>query len=400
MRDGWEYKKLGEVCTIERGGSPRPITNYITDSEDGINWIKIGDAQEGSKYITSTKEKIKPEGIKKSRFVHKGDFILSNSMSFGRPYILKVDGCIHDGWLVIHDNNEVFIKDYLYYILSSPIVYAKFSQLAVGGVVNNLNSSLVRKVAIPLPPKSTQLAIVSELDKINELICLKKEQLKDLDKLAQSIFYEMFGDPVENEKGWEVKKLEDICSLICNGNTPKGGSEVYVDNGILFLRSQNVWKNRLDLDDVAFIDEATHKSLKKSALNHYDLLITKTGRVNTENSSLGRTALFEGEDGSANINGHVYLVRLKEGMVHKYVLYILISNSYRELIRRTCVGGIDKRQLNKNHIEDFPIIFPPLPLQHLFAQRIEQIEHQKSEVQKAITDLETLLASRMQYWFE
>lgn len=156
----------------------------------------------------------------------------------------------------------------------------------------------------------------------------------------------------------------------------------------------------MDLDDVAFIDEATHKSLKKSALNHYDLLITKTGRVNTENSSLGRTALFEGEDGSANINGHVYLVRLKEGMVHKYVLYILISNSYRELIRRTCVGGIDKRQLNKNHIEDFPIIFPPLPLQHLFAQRIEQIEHQKSEVQKAITDLETLLASRMQYWFE
>lgn len=400
MREGWEFKKLGEVCTIERGGSPRPITNYITDSEDGINWIKIGDALDGSKYITSTKEKIRPEGIKKSRFVHKGDFILSNSMSFGRPYILKVDGCIHDGWLVIHDDNEVFIKDYLYYILSSSIMYAKFSQLAVGGVVNNLNSSLVRKVAIPIPPKSTQLSIVSELDKINELIRLKKEQLKDYDNLAQSIFYEMFGDPVENEKGWEVKKLEDICSLICNGNTPKGGSEVYVDNGILFLRSQNVWKNRLDLDDVAFIDEATHKSLKKSALNHYDLLITKTGRVNTENSSLGRTALFEGEDGSANINGHVYLVRLKEGMVHKYVLYILISNSYRELIRRTCVGGIDKRQLNKNHIEDFPIIFPPLPLQHLFAQRIEQIEHQKSEVQKAITDLETLLASRMQYWFE
>lgn len=400
MRKGWEYKKLGEVCTIERGGSPRPINDYITDSEDGINWIKIGDAQEGSKYITSTKEKIKPEGVKKSRFVHKGDFILSNSMSFGRPYILKVDGCIHDGWLVIHDNNDIFIKDYLYYLLANPTMYAKFSQLAVGGVVNNLNSSLVRKVEITIPPKSTQLAIVSELDKINELIRLKKEQLKDFDNLAQSLFYELFGDPVENEKGWEVKKLGEISSLICNGNTPKGGSEIYVDNGILFLRSQNVWRNRLDLDDVAFIDEATHKSLKKSALNHNDLLITKTGRVNTENSSLGRTALFEGEDGSANINGHVYLVRLKEGMVHKYVLYILISNSYRELIRRTCVGGIDKRQLNKNHIEDFPIILPSLSLQRLFAQRIEQIEREKSEVQKSIQDLETLLASRMQYWFE
>ena len=220
MKQGWEYKKLGEVCTIERGGSPRPITDYITDSEDGINWIKIGDAQEGSKYITSTKEKIRPEGIKKSRFVHKGDFILSNSMSFGRPYILKVDGCIHDGWLVIHDDNEVFIKDYLYYILSSSIMYAKFSQLAVGGVVNNLNSSLVRKVAIPIPPKSTQLSIVSELDKINELIRLKKERLKDYDNLAQSIFYEMFGDPVENEKGWEVKKLGEVCTIE-RGSSPR-----------------------------------------------------------------------------------------------------------------------------------------------------------------------------------
>lgn len=279
-------------------------------------------------------------------------------------------------------------------------MYAKFSQLAVGGVVKNLNSSLVRKVTIPLPPKSTQLTIVSELDKINELIRLKKEQLKDYDNLAQSIFYEMFGDPVENEKEWEVKKLGEISSLICNGNTPQGGSEVYVKEGFLFLRSQNVWKNRIDLEDVAYIDESTHLSLKKSILKHNDLLITKTGRINTENSSLGRTALCEGGDGSANINGHVYLVRLKENMVHKYILYILISNSYRELIRKTCVGGIDKRQLNKDHIEDFPIIFPPIELQKIYSNRVSIIERQKSSVQKSITDLETLLASRMQYWFE
>ena len=115
MKEGWEVKKLGDVCIIERGGSPRPINAYLTDSADGINWIKIGDASEGSKYITSTKERIKPEGVKKSRMVHKGDFILSNSMSFGRPYILNIDGCIHDGWLVIHDKNNVFDKSYLYY---------------------------------------------------------------------------------------------------------------------------------------------------------------------------------------------------------------------------------------------------------------------------------------------
>ena len=288
----------------------------------------------------------------------------------------------------------------MYYYLGSPTIYSEFKRLAVGGVVNNLNSNLVRGVKVAIPPFSEQQSIVAELDKINELISLKKAQLSDLDSLAQSIFYDMFGDPVENDMGWEVKRLSEISSLICNGNTPKGGSEVYVDNGYLFFRSQNVWKNRIDMDDVAYIDETTHFKLKKSTLMHNDLLITKTGRFNTENSSLGRTALFEGEDGSANINGHVYLVRLKTGMVHKFVLYILISESYRELIRRTCVGGIDKRQLNKDHIEDFPIIFPPIELQSDFVKKVALIEQQKAQISSTIKDLETLLASRMQYWFD
>lgn len=186
MKQGWEYKKLGEVCTIERGGSPRPITDYITDSEDGINWIKIGDAQEGSKYITSTKEKIKPEGLKKSRFVHKGDFILSNSMSFGKPYILKIDGCIHDGWLVIHDNNNVFIKIYLYYLLASSIMYAKFSKLAVGGVVNNLNSSLVRKVDVSIPPLPLQHLFAQRIEQIEHQKSEVTKAITDLETLLAS----------------------------------------------------------------------------------------------------------------------------------------------------------------------------------------------------------------------
>ena len=107
--------KLGDVLKIERGGSPRPIKSYLTTSDDGMNWIKIGDTKPGSKYIEAVKEKIKPEGLKKSRFVREGDFLLSNSMSFGRPYILKVDGCIHDGWLVLKDRNSIFDKNFLYY---------------------------------------------------------------------------------------------------------------------------------------------------------------------------------------------------------------------------------------------------------------------------------------------
>lgn len=389
MREGWEYKKLGEVCTIERGGSPRPITDYITDSEDGINWIKIGDAQEGSKYITSTKEKIRPEGLKKSRFVHKGDFILSNSMSFGRPYILKVDGCIHDGWLVIHDDNEVFIKDYLYYILSSPIMYAKFSQLAVGGVVNNLNSSLVRKVTIPLPPKSTQLSIVSELDKINELIRLKKEQLKDYDNLAQSIFYEMFGDPVENEKGWEVKKLGEVCS-VGTGSTPNRKNKEYYEHGIYpWVKSTEV----CNLPIYSVEEFITEEALQNTNCGLYpkdSILMAMYGQGKTR----GQVGLLKIE---ACTNQAVAAI-VPSKKINSIFLYRHLMLMY-EHIRDMARGG-NQANLNLTIVKSIQILLPPLPLQHLFAQRIEQIERQKSAVQKSITDLETLLASRMQYWFE
>ena len=390
MKQGWEYKKLGEVCTIERGGSPRPITDYITDSEDGINWIKIGDAQEGSKYITSTKEKIRPEGIKKSRFVHKGDFILSNSMSFGRPYILKVDGCIHDGWLVIHDDNEVFIKDYLYYILSSSIMYAKFSQLAVGGVVNNLNSSLVRKVAIPIPPKSTQLSIVSELDKINELIRLKKEQLKDYDNLAQSIFYEMFGDPVENEKGWEVKKLGEVCTIE-RGSSPRPITAYITDSkdGINWIKIGDAQEGSKYITSTK--EKIKPEGLKKSRFVH------KGDFILSNSMSFGKPYILK-IDGCIH-DGWLVIHDNNNVFIKIYLYYLLASSIMYAKFSKLAVGGV-VNNLNSSLVRKVDVSIPPLPLQHLFAQRIEQIEHQKSEVTKAIIDLETLLASRMQHWFE
>ena len=103
---------LGRISEIARGGSPRPIQDYITDDEDGVNWIKIGDTSLNSRYVVSTKEKILPSGTSHSRRVKPGDFILSNSISFGRPYILMIDGCIHDGWLVLRDNNGLFDKKF------------------------------------------------------------------------------------------------------------------------------------------------------------------------------------------------------------------------------------------------------------------------------------------------
>lgn len=377
MREGWEYKKLNEVCDKS---SSNIVINKLDDNNGDYPLFGASGLVRNVDFYHQDKPYIG---------------IVKDGAGVGRVNTYPAYSSLVGTMQYIFPKEECLLNYVKYFLIKLDL-----SHCVSGATIPHIYFKDYGKELIPIPPLSTQLSIVSELDKINELIRLKKEQLKDYDNLAQSIFCKMFGDPVVNEKGWEVKKLGELSDLICNGNTPKGGSEVYVDTGFLFLRSQNVWKNRIELDDVAFIDEATHKSLKKSSLKHNDLLITKTGRINTENSSLGRTALFEGEDNSANINGHVYLVRLKDGMVHKFVLYILISNSYKELIRKTCVGGIDKRQLNKDHIEDFPIIFPPIELQKKYVERIELIEKQKEQVRSTIQDLETLLASRMQYWFD
>ena len=166
--NSWCWSRLGDINNIARGGSPRPIKDYLTDDKNGINWIKIGDTTREGKYIDSVKEKIRPEGMKKSRFVHKGDFLLTNSMSFGRPYILNVDGCIHDGWLVISSIGEVYTSDFLYHLLSSSFAFEQFTNVASGGVVTNLNSDKVADTIFPVPPLAEQQRIVAKIEKLFE----------------------------------------------------------------------------------------------------------------------------------------------------------------------------------------------------------------------------------------
>ncbi len=161
----WKWAHLGNVSYIVRGGSPRPIKQYITTREYGINWIKIGDVEKGGKYIYSTHEKIIPEGESKSRRVFPGDFLLTNSMSFGRPYISKIEGCIHDGWLLIHDLSG-FDPDYLYYLLSSSYLYGQFTVKASGSTVDNLNIDKVKAAVIPLPPLAEQKRIAQKIDEL------------------------------------------------------------------------------------------------------------------------------------------------------------------------------------------------------------------------------------------
>ena len=177
---GWAWERLGNISVIARGGSPRPIKAFITTESNGINWIKIGDTEKNGKYIFSTREKLKPEGMPKSRYVKSGDFLLTNSMSFGRPYILKTDGCIHDGWLVIGNVENIFNQDYLYYALSAEFMYKALAILAGGSTVDNLNSNLVKSILFPIPSINEQAYIaqkVEELLSYAELLNQKEKKI-------------------------------------------------------------------------------------------------------------------------------------------------------------------------------------------------------------------------------
>jgi type I restriction enzyme M protein len=185
---------ISDVCQIFRGGSPRPIHEYITTDLSGENWIKIGDVAEGSKYIESTKERITQEGARRSRRVEVGDFILSNSMSFGRPYIMNIAGYIHDGWLLLKYSKEKLTQDYLWYILSSNAVYNQFRNKAIGGVVNNLNKELVSQVLIPLPPIEVQEEINCELEQQYKIIEGNKKLIEIYTQKIQDRINKIWGN--------------------------------------------------------------------------------------------------------------------------------------------------------------------------------------------------------------
>lgn len=384
MKKGWTYKKLGDLCTIERGGSPRPIAAFITDSNDGLNWIKIGDATDGSKYITSTKEKIREEGLKKTRLVHKGDFILSNSMSFGRPYILEIDGCIHDGWLVIHDDKEVFNKSYLYYVLESPNMYREFQRLAVGGVVNNLNTQIVRNVVVPVPPHAEQERIVAELDLLTGIIDMQKRQLAELDTLAQSIFYDMFGDPVVNEKGWKTDKLKSVApERQCDGVVSGTNGKYWLLNLDMVAQQTGMILNKVlcdskDIGDSTIMFDASNVLFSK--LRPY------LNKVVLPDSFGYGTSEF------------VPLKPVNTKLNRVFLAYLLRSKAFVNYISGK-VAGAKMPRVSLDVLRMFPIILPPLLLQESFAEDISSIDKQKASIKRSIAESQKLFDYTMDKYF-
>lgn len=370
MKSGWQTKKLGEICDIERGGSPRPIQNFITTAANGINWIKISDATASGKYIYKTEEKIKPEGVNRSRMVYEGDFILSNSMSFGRPYIMKTTGCIHDGWLVLRQPKVD--ADYLYHVLGSDLVFRQFDRLAAGSTVRNLNIGLAKSVEIPYPPLPEQQRIVRILDEAFECIATAKAKAEKNLQNARAVFESHLQAVFTNRgKGWVDRQLASMCHEITVGHVGSMKAE-YKESGVPFLRSQNIRPFEVSIDNAMFIDNAFHRALKKSQLRPGDLAIVRTGYP-------GTAAVIPPELPDSNCSDLV-IVRPSDEVNPHFLAAFFNSAFGKHLVLGKIVGAAQKH-FNITAAKEVMLHVPPIREQHDIVKKIDllRIETQRLE---------------------
>ena len=389
MNKLWEYKKIGDVCIVERGSSPRPIDKFITNDKNGINWIKIGDTSD-SMYITETAQKIVPEGMRKSRYVKPGDFLLSNSMSFGHPYILKIDGCIHDGWLLLRDEEGIFDKRFLYYYLSSKTTYEKLKSMAVGGVVNNLNSEMVRKMQVPVLSKKKQSEIADLLDKLKKVLNERKKEIQYLDELIKARFVEMFGTYPANEKGWNTGNIRDIVSEVRYGS-----SRPAVDGGRYpYLRMNNItYDGELDLSDTKRIDVPDNE-LEKCTVRRGDVLFNRTN----SKELVGKTCVYN-RDEMMVLAGFVIRVRVNDEVLPEFLSAFLNTDFSKKMLLGMCKTAIGQANINAQELQNICLYVPPIDLQQQFVDFKKQLDKSKAAVQKALDETQLLFDSLMQEYF-
>ena len=411
----WKWVRLGEVLIIARGGSPRPIKSFITNNPNGINWIKIGDADKNGKYINRTNEKIIPEGLSKTRFVKKGDFLLSNSMSFGHPYILNIDGCIHDGWLVLSPIVEIFNKDFLYYLLSSSMVYNQFCRRVSGAVVNNLNSEKVATTLIPLPPLAEQKRIVAKIEELlpyieryeaayNKLQQLNKRFPVDLQKSvlqlaiqgrlvpqraeegnAEDLYKQIQNEkqklikegkikkektfppitddekPFEIPDSWKWVYVDDICINLQYGTSKKSST-----NGIMpVLRMNNIQNGRIIYDNLVYSSD--DEDISKYSLNTDDLLFNRTN----SKELVGKVAIYK-SDMPAIFAG--YLVRITPMIINgDYLNYVMQTKYYWNYCQYVRSDAISQSNINAQKLKRFKVPLPSLAEQKRIVAKLEEI---------------------------
>lgn len=398
MREGWQTKILDDLCEIARGGSPRPIKQYLTDAIDGVNWIKISDATASSKYIYRTKEKIRPEGVIRSRLVHEGDFLLSNSMSFGRPYIMKTSGCIHDGWLVLSDKSGLFDQDYLYYFLGSNAAYRQFDERAAGSTVRNLNIDLVRSVEVPLPPLPEQKRIVAILDEafegIGRAVANAERNLANARELFDSYLNAIFNQKGE---GWVQTTLGDIAAFKNGLNfTKRSKGERIKIVGVKDFKS-NYWVPMEELESVQIEGLLSNAY----ALRKDDIL---TVRSNGNKQLIGRCILADNVPEKTSHSGFTIRIRIRSSDVDSaYLVYYLKSGAVRERLVSSG-GGANISSLNQTALSALPVYLPDKIEQSRIVAGIEAIQAEAARLvdvhQRKLAAFAELKQSLLQEAFE
>jgi len=408
----WKWIKIEDAFEVARGGSPRPIKSFITNDANGINWIKIGDTLKGGKYITATKEKIIPEGVKKSRFVKKGDFILSNSMSFGRPYILDIDGCIHDGWLVLSQKKEYYNKDFLYYLLSSPLVYNQFLDKVSGAVVNNLNALKVKSVWIPYLSLDEQIKIVEKIESLFEQIELynqKKIHLDDFQKnfpsqIEKSIIqYSIQGKLVKQDISDEpasklLKRIFEQKEQMVKDKIikqekilpPITGEEIPFDipDSWEWVRIKDIYYNDGQIKpdqtfyyvDVSAIDNkkgAISKDIKltsKESAPSRARKITSYGDIlySTVRPYLKNIAVVDVKKDKPLIASTAFVVMRPIEIYNEYLYYVLKSPYFDNEVKHRA-QGVAYPAINDTNFNSLLVPIPPLNEQHRIVSKLKSI---------------------------
>lgn len=380
----WEVTRIKNIVSIERGASPRPIDKFISDDDTGVNWIRIGDTYKGNKYITSTKLKITNRGKQFSRYIHPGTLILSNSMSFGEPYISSIYGCIHDGWLSLAPYKNIS-KEYLYWLLLSDVCTSQFNLVSIGAVVENLSVDKVGNTLVSMPYSlSEQQKIADFLDKktaqLDKAKALLEEQIQKLKDYRASLIYETVTKGLDKNvpmkdsgvdwigqipQGWGVSRLKYLANKIGSGKTPLGGSEIFEETGILFIRSQNIYNGLILLEDKAtYINRNIHQQMIGTCVKKNDILLNITG------ASIGRVEKYD-LDIEANVNQHVCIIRCDRFVLPDYLMYFIMSEFGQFMIKIHQISG-NREGLSFDNIGNFKIIIPDLDYQYKISQYLNK----------------------------
>jgi type I restriction enzyme S subunit len=389
---GWPLVSMEEIFAIARGGSPRPIDRFLTDDPDGVNWVMISDATESGKYINSTKKRIREEGVKRSRVVQPGDFLLTNSMSFGRPYIMNTSGCIHDGWLVLSPRNQNVSRDFFYHLLGSDFVYAEFVRRAAGATVKNLNIDLVKSVQVPLPPLAEQRRVAEVLDRAEALRTNRRASLAELDDLIESVFTDLFGDPVTNPKVWPVTSLGGVARGKPNNGIFRKNPD-YVQDGVEGLPV--VWVEELFRGSRIDITESrrvrpTSAEVANYGLKHGDILFC---RSSLKLDGIAFNNVYLGPDDAALFECHLIRVQPNLSIISPIYLNCLLRLPQLRAIAKSKSKTATMTTIDQTSLCSIPVMLPPLALQQQFERHVAAVATLKCKYDISLAKMDTLFAA-------